>query len=130
MMGGNFDAQGNTSMFGIPAGMMGNVTAGQAVWSGSCTNCHATGSKDGLGYSTLQSALNISAMSGLNVTSQQMADLVAYLNRNNSGSSAGGGTGSGGGGTTGGGMGVGNGSDDESTGGVEAGGGESEASDD
>ena len=54
--GGNFDANGNTSAFGIPAGMTGNTTAGQTVWSSTCAGCHSS-QKTNLAYSSLTSAL-------------------------------------------------------------------------
>lgn len=85
-----FDANGNTSSFGIPMGMMGNITAGQAVWNGTCATCHGSDTKDGLNYSGLQSVLTVRAMSHLNMMNQQMADLVAYLNRASSGMMSGG----------------------------------------
>jgi len=141
-----FDAAGRTTSFGIPAGLTGTISVGQQLFSSSCAGCHASG-KDGRNFPTVMSAMNMSMMSGLNMTQQQMADIVAYLNRNvvpppssaggntgggtgNSGDSPGGGTGSGG--ATGGGSGSGSGSgssgDGESTGGDDSGsgGGETE----
>lgn len=77
---GNFDANGNTSAFGIPSGTTGNVSRGQSVWTGTCSGCHGS-EKRNLSYSGLTNALKISAMSGISLSSQQRADLVAYLNR-------------------------------------------------
>jgi hypothetical protein len=78
-----FDGSGNTSGFGIPFMTSGNITAGENFFNSTCTGCHAVGDKDNRDYPALETALTIPAMSGLALTAQNRADVVAYLNRNN-----------------------------------------------
>lgn len=78
---GSFDSQGNTTLFGIPAGLKGNISRGASLWSANCAGCHD--SKDNRTFGDVVNSYGISAMSGLNLSNAQTADLVAYLNRNN-----------------------------------------------
>jgi hypothetical protein len=79
---GPFDADGNTSEFGIPNGLKGNISAGRRVWSRVCTDCHLS-EKTGKSYGDIQRARRtVPDMRGLQVSNQQVADVVAYLNRN------------------------------------------------
>lgn len=77
---GNFDANGNTTKFGIPGGLVGNISSGGSVWSSKCTGCHGS-EKTNRSYSQLKSAMGIPEMRGLNLSNQQLANLTAYLNR-------------------------------------------------
>ncbi len=76
-----FDSSRNTvsGVLQIPAGLTGNFSRGQVVWSSSCSSCHVSGSKNGNDYGDL-AALYSSPMFLTNITSQQRADLAAYLN--------------------------------------------------
>lgn len=78
---GNFDASGNTTKFGIPAGMTGNVSAGAAVQSSSCGGCH--GEKQSRSFGQIKGSLSIGAMSFIKLSDPQIANLTAYLNRFN-----------------------------------------------
>ena len=78
-----FDANGDTSGFGIPPMTSGNITAGDGLYAASCVSCHAVGSKDGRTYAEFDASLSIPAMSGITLTDQEKADVTAYLNRDN-----------------------------------------------
>lgn len=80
--GGSFDQNGNTVKFGIPSGLTGNISRGRGIWTADCGGCHGS-EKLGRTYSQIKSALNLGAMSGVKVTNQEVADLIAYLNRFN-----------------------------------------------
>ena len=80
-----FDSGGNTTRFGIPSGLVGNLDRGaRYLASNSCTACHAEKGKD-LDYPTFvsafQSAQARGVMRGLSISSQSFADLVANANR-------------------------------------------------
>ncbi len=83
---GNFDARGNVTekgkaVFGIPSNLSANVSAGKIVGQSLCTGCH--GERVGLSYQTIDSAIRRSPMlyDESAISRQQLADLVAYLNR-------------------------------------------------
>jgi hypothetical protein len=77
-----YDANGNTTAFGIPKGMSGNISAGRVVWNGQCKSCHAVEKLNRV-YGQIKASLRIiPTMIGLPVSNQQVADCVAYLNRN------------------------------------------------
>jgi hypothetical protein len=123
--GGNtgsfFDAKGSTSAFGIPAGLNGTVSAGQTVFSASCSGCHGSGSAlPLLAFDALKAKMQTGPMAGITLTDQQIADLTAWLNRSATPPpSTGGGTPNPGTGGTGGAPGVGTGgSGDDSNDGV------------
>jgi len=78
---GNFDSNGNTTAFGIPKGLKGNISAGRSVWRQVCSACHAT-EKTGKSYSSVKSAQRtVPDMRSLRVSNQDIANAVAYLNR-------------------------------------------------
>lgn len=78
----NFDSAGNTSSFGIPTGLKGNITQGAAVWSGQCLSCHAT-EKTNRSYGQIKASIRVVPdMRSLQTTNQQIAHVTAYLNRN------------------------------------------------
>jgi len=77
----NFDANGNTTAFGIPKGMTGNINKGSAVWGGQCASCHGVEKKN-RSYGQIKNSFNVvPTMRDLPTTTQQMADVTAYLNR-------------------------------------------------
>lgn len=78
-----FDASGNTSSFGIPAGLSGNISAGQGRFTQSCKGCHATDKGTNLAFPRLKAAVQGAPMFLTSITDQQISDLVAYLNRTN-----------------------------------------------
>ena len=78
---GNFDANGNTTAFGIPNGMTGNIGRGSSVWGGQCSSCHGVEKKN-RSYGQIKNSFNVvPTMKALPTTKQQMADVTAYLNR-------------------------------------------------
>lgn len=78
---GNFDADGNTSAFGIPSGLSGNISRGRNIWGAQCLSCH-TVEKTNRTYGQIKSSLrNQPSMTFLSLSNQQIADLTAYLNR-------------------------------------------------
>jgi hypothetical protein len=80
---GNFDDAGNTTAFGIPDGLIGNIDRGRSVWSGDCKVCHAK-EKSNKSYPQVKSAFRREPqMRNLKVSDQKIADVVAYLNRGN-----------------------------------------------
>ena len=78
---GNFDSNGNTTAFGIPSGLTGNIDAGRSVWNGQCQSCHAR-EKTGRNYNQIKASFrSIPQMQGLSTSNQQIANVTAYLNR-------------------------------------------------
>ena len=78
--GSLFDAAGNTSAFGIPAGLRGNRNQGKQIYFGTCAPCHPSILGRGASYSSLQRTLAKSPMDTLHTSSANIAHLVAYLN--------------------------------------------------
>lgn len=79
---GPFDSEGNTTSFGIPDGVVGNITRGRRVWNGICSACH--GSKlryPGYSFSEARRAQRLSQHSANGLSTQQLADLTALLNQ-------------------------------------------------
>lgn len=83
---GNFDNRGNVTekgklAFGIPSHLSGNVTAGKQVVTSFCTGCHQE--RIGWSYPAIDTAIRRSPMlyDESSISRQQLADLVAYLNR-------------------------------------------------
>jgi hypothetical protein len=76
-----FDEKGNTSSFGIPSGVTGNINRGSSVWDSTCQSCHAR-EKTGRNFQAVRRALTtVPQMRSLRITPQQVADVVAYLHR-------------------------------------------------
>lgn len=78
-----FDSNGNTSSFGIPASLTGNIAAGQTQFNQTCFGCHKGDRGTNYTYQALSTAVSGPPMMISNLTSQQLADLTAYLNRTN-----------------------------------------------
>lgn len=85
---GNFDNRGNVTekgklAFGIPSHLSGNVTAGKQVVTSFCAGCHQE--RIGYSYSAIDTAIRRAPMlyDESSISRQQLADLVAYLNRFN-----------------------------------------------
>jgi hypothetical protein len=85
---GNFDNRGNVTekgklTFGIPSHLSGNVTAGKQVVASFCAGCHQE--RIGYSYPAIDSAIRRAPMlyDESSISRQQLADLVAYLNRFN-----------------------------------------------
>jgi mono/diheme cytochrome c family protein len=85
----NFDGSGNTNQFQIPSPLVGNSGRGQTIYQAQvCFRCHGVVEKGtNLTYPQLNAALvgplmgaSLTAL-GMTPTSQQTADLVAWLNR-------------------------------------------------
>jgi mono/diheme cytochrome c family protein len=79
-----FDNKGSTGAFGIPDGVTGSISAGQAIIASTCSGCHGSGQNlAALDYSRFTATLQaVPAMRALPLTQQDIADLVAWLNRN------------------------------------------------
>lgn len=78
---GPFDSNGNTSSFGIPSGMKGNVRKGGAVWNRKCSSCHSS-LKRGRSYGQIRASLkSVPQMRSLSLSAQETADVTAYLNK-------------------------------------------------
>lgn len=83
---GCYDANRNTGCFGIPNGILGNEGRGEALFEGICSGCHTENQRRNRSYSELSSAFEtVLAMRPFtsDLVSQDIADLVAYLNRYN-----------------------------------------------
>ena len=76
----NFDSNGNTTKFGIPPGLVGNISRGTSVWDTNCKRCHGS-DKVNRSYSRIKSALLLPVMASVKVSDPEVADAVAYLNR-------------------------------------------------
>ena len=74
---------GNTTSFNIPTGITGNITAGQTQFSQTCFGCHGADRGTNYDYPTLFAAVNGPPMYLSSLTVQQIANVVAYLNRTN-----------------------------------------------
>ncbi len=75
-----------TSCFGIPSGIRGDVNRGSSLWSAmACQGCHTEASKRSMTFNRVAGAFSSQpTMFGLTVpTTEQTADLTAYLNRFN-----------------------------------------------
>lgn len=80
----NFDGAGNTTQFGIPAGIIGNKSRGQTVHTNRCQVCHPLGDHGiNLSYQQLDSAITGATGKPMNIhlQTQDLADLAAWLNR-------------------------------------------------
>jgi mono/diheme cytochrome c family protein len=79
---GRCTSMGDTTDFGIPAGMIGNISAGQTAYSANCASCHADFKKgEGWIFEQLKSVTRAPPMSLTGLTDQTLAHLVAFLNR-------------------------------------------------
>ncbi len=81
--GGTFDENANTTGFGIPSGYVGNAYTGEDLYASSCAACHPSpyGNVEGEPYGEIKEALHeVSEMSFLDLSRQQIADITAYLN--------------------------------------------------
>lgn len=78
-----FDSSGNTTSFNIPAGIVGNITSGQTQFGQTCFGCHGADRGTNYDFPTLFAAVNGPPMFLSSLTQQQVANLVAYLNRTN-----------------------------------------------
>jgi hypothetical protein len=77
---GSFDKNGNTTRFGIPSGFVGNISRGKTAHSEMCVGCHVE--RTNYTYTTINQKLNsVSAMIGINPSTQELSDITAYLNR-------------------------------------------------
>lgn len=78
-----FDSAGNTTCFGIPAGMHGNKNSGSVIVSSDCLGCH--NERQNRTYQQIVNSINsVSQMSRfVDLPSQDIADIVAYINRFN-----------------------------------------------
>jgi len=78
---GPFDSAGNTSRFGIPSGIRGNISRGRSVWNRTCSQCHLS-EKSGRRFGEVRTARRtVPQMRALSLSDQTVADAVAYLNR-------------------------------------------------
>ena len=78
-----FDANGNTSCFGIPNGIRGNKNSGSIIVNSDCSGCH--NERLNRTYQQITSSIqNVSQMTRfIDLPQQDIADIVAYLNRFN-----------------------------------------------
>ena len=75
-----FDASGNTTVFGIPASNVGQITRGSSYYSNNCSSCHGARG-DGFTFSQMQNSVTGPAMNINWVQTSEYADLTAYANR-------------------------------------------------
>jgi hypothetical protein len=75
-----FDIDGFTTSFKIPKPLTGHIGAGQQYHRKKCLECHVEKGM-GMNFIELQRAIEQPAMKYLNVQNHELADLVAYLNR-------------------------------------------------
>ena len=79
---GCFDSNGNTSCFGIPNGVRGNKNSGSVIVISDCNGCHSERQRN---YQQITSSFtNVATMTRfIDLPVQDVADIVAYLNRFN-----------------------------------------------
>lgn len=82
--GGAFDADGNTTSFSLPAGIVGNAHRGKKKYFAECASCHSSivGRNDS--YPTLKRVIEAPPMN-LRLAAPDVADIVAFLNFRNGG---------------------------------------------
>ena len=86
--GGNFDSNGNTTAFGIPTPLIGNIASGLSAYNQTCGSggCHgATVRNPGMQFPALKTAVTNPPMSLQGISDQTFANIVAYLNQSNPG---------------------------------------------
>ena len=78
-----FDANGNTSCFGIPNGTRGNKNSGSIIVTSDCNGCH--NERQNRTYQQITNSFSgVKEMSRfVDLPLQDVADIVAYLNRFN-----------------------------------------------
>jgi hypothetical protein len=84
---GCYDSSRNTPCFNIPSSTKGNETRGLQLWAGNCAGCHSETSRRNRLFGQINLALmTVPQMLPFsdNFNTQDIADLVAYLNRFNS----------------------------------------------
>jgi hypothetical protein len=74
-----FDAQGNTSAFGIPAGLSGNITTGRRLYQQQCSSCHGEFGS-GWRFSRLKTRIAQAPMF-LSIPDRDLSNIIAFLNR-------------------------------------------------
>ena len=82
--GGNFDSEGNTIMFGIPSGLVGNIIRGRDKYQDNCLGCHVE--RTNRTFPMLLTAITtVPAMGGFRalLSDHDIADMTAFLNRFN-----------------------------------------------
>jgi len=75
-----FDEGGNTSGFGIPNSLIGNINRGKAYFDLKCTTCHADRGQ-GFVFDRLKASVTGPLMNISYVNDAEFADLIAYANR-------------------------------------------------
>jgi hypothetical protein len=74
-----FDSSGNTTAFGIPNGLIGNIQRGRNKNQTDCAICHGERGK-GLNFSQLKRRIGEPPMN-LRIPDKDLADILAFLNR-------------------------------------------------
>ena len=75
-----FDANGDTSQFGIPSPLVGYITRGASFYAARCQSCHGARGTN-FTFAQMKSAVTGPLMKITNVTDQEFADLTAFANR-------------------------------------------------
>ncbi len=77
-----FDVEGSTTSFEIPQGNAGNIPRGEIQYQATCARCHS-GATKGLNqtYTQLNTAISGPPMFITTLTTAQIADLVAFVNK-------------------------------------------------
>lgn len=75
-----FDENGNTTSFGIPTGQVGNISKGKSAFQRVCADHHPANQANRYDYQRLKRTSNLPQHNRVNF---DLANLVAYLNRNN-----------------------------------------------
>lgn len=80
---GPFDVNGNTTSFGIPSGLRGNIDRGKRVWDRNCSGCHGSRVREpGDSYADVRRKQGLPQHVDNSLSRQDMADLTAMLNKN------------------------------------------------
>lgn len=74
---GPFDANGNTTSFGIPSGLTGNAGRGKKTYLATCTSCHATLAGTHQNFAGMKAAMKQPPMN-FDLPNSVIADLIAY----------------------------------------------------
>ncbi|MCB0311524.1 MAG: carboxypeptidase regulatory-like domain-containing protein [Bdellovibrionales bacterium] len=73
-----FDAEGNTTAFGIPKGLVGNLHAGKRKYQQECASCHLDPQGGNLNFYELRNRISEAPMFK-KIHDSNLADIVAYL---------------------------------------------------
>jgi hypothetical protein len=77
-----FDSSGNTTSFGIPAGLRGNISTGKQLYAQKCSSCHGELGQ-GWSFNRIKTTIAAAPMF-IKIPDREVAHITAFLNRRSS----------------------------------------------